>query len=152
MPGSAAPTMAQMAYGHGLRPGLPDLNRVLAENMGRENGVNWRVLLSTLAFLLAGAALGYAALSAGPLPLLTAIAFLVILLTRFRSRPEQPGGYMLGAGVAGAAILLKVISECSPPSCYYDNRTMAAVAVFVLVAVVGVGVLVRAVLQRRFSG
>jgi chromate transport protein ChrA len=113
--------------------------------------VNSRVLLTTVGFLLAGAALGYAALSAGPLPLLTAVAFLVILLIRLRSRPEQPGGYMLGAGVAGAAILLKVISECSPPSCSYDNRTWIAVAVFVLIAVVGTGLLVRAVLQRRFS-
>jgi chromate transport protein ChrA len=113
--------------------------------------VNWRVLLSTIGFLLAGAALGYAALSAGLLPLITAIIFLVILLIRFRSRPEQPGGYMVGAGLAGGGILLKVISECSPPSCLYDSRTWLAVAVFVLIAVAGTGLLVRAVLQRRFS-
>jgi hypothetical protein len=113
--------------------------------------MNWRVLLSTVAFLLAGAALSYAALSAGALPLLTAIAFLVILLLRFRSRPEQPGGYMLGAGLAGAAILLKVISECSPPSCNYDIRTVIAVVVFVVVAVGGAGLLVRAALEHRFS-
>lgn len=113
--------------------------------------MTWRVLLTTVGFLLAGAALGYAVLSAGPLPLLTAIAFLVILLLRFRSRPEQPGGYMLGAGVAGAAILLKVISECSPPSCNYDIRTVIAAVVFVVVAAVGAGLLVRAVLQHRFS-
>jgi len=113
--------------------------------------VNWRVLLATVGFLLAGAALGYAALSAGPLPLITAIVFLVILLTGLRSQPEQPGGYMVGAGLAGAAILLKVIPECSPPSCHYDYRTWIAVAVFVLVAVVGVGLLLRAALLRRFS-
>jgi chromate transport protein ChrA len=113
--------------------------------------VNWRVLLSTVGFLLAGAALGYAALSAGPLPLITAIVFLVILLTRFRSRPEQPGGYMVGAGLTGAAILLSVVADCSPPSCHYDNRALIAVVVFVLVAVVGAGLLVRAVMQRRFS-
>ncbi len=91
------------------------------------------------------------ALSAGPLPLITAIIFLVILLIRFRSQPEQPGGYMVGAGLAGAAILLKVIFECSPPSCYYDYRTWIAVVVFVLVAVAGAGLLVRSVTQRRFS-
>ena len=112
--------------------------------------MNWRVLLSTVGFLLAGAGLGYAALSAGPLPLLTAIAFLVILLVRFRSQPEQPGGYMAGVGLAGAAILLKVIADCSPPSCHYDNRTLIAVAVFVLIAVIGVGLLVQAVMYRRF--
>jgi hypothetical protein len=58
---------------------------------------------------------------------------------------------MVGAGVAGAAILLKVISDCSPPSCDYDYRTWIAVAVFVLIAGVGTALLVRAVLQRRFS-
>lgn len=114
--------------------------------------MTWRVLLTTVGFFLAGAALGYATLAAGFLPLITAIIFLVILLTRFTSQPEQPGGYMLGAGLAGAAILLKVISECSPPSCLYDNRTWIAVAVFVVIAVAGAGLLVRAVLQRRFSG
>jgi chromate transport protein ChrA len=113
--------------------------------------MNWRVLLATVGFLLAGAALGYAALSAGPLPLITAIVFLVILIIRFRSQPEQPGGYMVGAGLAGAAILIKVIADCSPPSCKYDNRTLLAVAVFVLIAGVGAGLLVRALLQRRFS-
>ena len=113
--------------------------------------MNWRVLLSAVGFFLAGAALGYAALSAGPLPLITAIIFLGILLVRFRSQPEQPGGYMAGVGLAGAAILLKVISECSPPSCNYDIRTVIAVMVLVVVAVGGAGLLVRAVLQRRFS-
>jgi chromate transport protein ChrA len=113
--------------------------------------VNWRVILATVGFLLAGAALAYAALSAGPLPLVTAIVFLLILLLRFRTQPEQPGGYMVGSGLAGAAILIKVIADCSPPSCKYDNRALLAVAVFVLVAVVGAGLLVRAALQRRFS-
>ena len=113
--------------------------------------MNGRVLLSTIGFLLAGAALAYAALSAGPLPLITSIVFLVILLTRFRRQSEQPGGYMVGAGLAGAAILIKVIADCSPPSCHYDNRAWAAVVVFVLVAVVGAALLVRAVRQRRFS-
>jgi chromate transport protein ChrA len=113
--------------------------------------VNWRVLLTTVGFLLAGAALGYAALSAGLLPLITAIIFLVILLIRVRSQPEQPGGYMVGAGLAGAAILITVIAECSPPSCKYDNRALLAVAAFVLIALVGAGLLVRAVRQRRFS-
>jgi chromate transport protein ChrA len=114
--------------------------------------MNWRVLLTAFGFFLAGAALGYAALSAGLLPLITAILFLVILLVRFRSQPEQPGGYMAGVGLVGAAILLKVISECSRPSCNYDIRTVIAVVVFVVVAVGGAGLLVRAVLQRRFSG
>ncbi len=113
--------------------------------------MKWRVLLTAVGFSLAGAALGYAALSAGLLPLITAIVFLVILLVRFRSQPEQPGGYMAGVGLAGAAILLKVISDCLPPSCNYDNRTLIAVAVFVLSAVIGIGLLVSAVLRRRFS-
>jgi hypothetical protein len=112
--------------------------------------VNWPVVLATAAFLLAGAALGYAALAAGPLPAATALVFMVLLLARFRSRPEQPGGYMVGAGLAGAAILIKVISECSPPSCHYDVRSPLAGAVFILVAVVGAGLLVHAVRQRRF--
>jgi chromate transport protein ChrA len=113
--------------------------------------VNGRVLLSTVGFLLAGAALGYAALAAGPLPAITSIIFLVLLLTRFRSQPEQPAGYMVGAGLAGAAILINVIAGCSPPSCYYDLRTPVAVLGFLLVAIVGAGLLVRAVRQRRFS-
>ncbi|TMC43498.1 MAG: hypothetical protein E6J25_05560 [Chloroflexi bacterium] len=113
--------------------------------------MNWPVVVTTVGFLLAGAALGYAALAAGPLPLITAIVFLVLLLARFRSRPEQPGGYMLGAGLTGAAILIKVISACSPPSCHYEVLTPLVGAVFIVVAVVGAGLLVRAVLQRRFS-
>jgi chromate transport protein ChrA len=112
--------------------------------------MNTRVL-ATAGFLLAGAALGYAALAAGPLPLITAIVFLVLLLARIRSRPEQPGGYMLGAGLAGAVILFKVISQCSPPSCHYDVRTPLAGIVFIVVAVVGAGLMVRAIQQRRFS-
>ena len=112
--------------------------------------MNTRVL-ATAGFLLAGAALGYAALAAGPLPLITAIVFLVLLLARIRSRPEQPGGYMLGAGLAGAVILFKVISQCSPSSCHYDVRTPLAGIVFIVVAVFGAGLLVRAVQQRRFS-
>ncbi|HEY4845907.1 MAG TPA: hypothetical protein VII89_09445 [Candidatus Dormibacteraeota bacterium] len=111
--------------------------------------MNTRVLLSAVAFLLAGAALGYAALAAGPLPLITAIVFLVLLLIRFRSQPEQPGAYMVGAGLAGAAILINVIRECA--TCRYDMRTPLAVTVFLLVAVVGAGLLVRAVQQHRFS-
>jgi hypothetical protein len=113
--------------------------------------VRGRVLLSTAGFLVAGAALGYAALAAGPLPLITSIVFLVLLLTRFRSQPEQPGAYMVGAGLAGAAIILNVIAGCSPPSCHYDVRTPLAALVFLVVAVVGAGLLVRAARQRRFS-
>ncbi|HEV2013904.1 MAG TPA: hypothetical protein VGR77_08505 [Candidatus Dormibacteraeota bacterium] len=113
--------------------------------------MNWRVLLATIGYLLAGAALGYAALAAGPLPAFTAIVFLVLLLVRVRRQPEQPGGYMVGGGLAGAVILLKVISDCSPPSCHYDVRTLLAGIVFIVVALVGAGLLVRAVLQRRFS-
>jgi chromate transport protein ChrA len=113
--------------------------------------VNWPVVLTTVAFLLAGAALGYAALAAGPLPAITALIFLVLLLARFRSRPEQPGGYMVGAGLAGAAIVISVMAGCSPPSCRYDIRTPLAAVIFLLVAVVGAGLLVRAALQRRFS-
>jgi chromate transport protein ChrA len=113
--------------------------------------VNWRVLLGTVGYLLAGAALGYAALAAGPLPLITSIVFLVLLLTRFRRQPEQPGAYMVGGGLAGAVILFKVISECSPPSCHYEALTPIVGVVFIVVALVGVGLLVRAFLQHRFS-
>jgi chromate transport protein ChrA len=110
-----------------------------------------RVLLSTVGFLLGGAALGYASLAAGPLPAATALIFLVLLITRFKSRPEQPGGYMLGAGLVGAVILFKVMAECSPPSCHYETITVIVGVVFILVAIAGAGLLVRAILQRRFS-
>jgi chromate transport protein ChrA len=113
--------------------------------------VNWRVVLCALGFFLAGAALGYAALAAGPLPAATAIIFLVLLLSRFRRQPEQPGGYMVGAGLAGATILFKVIADCSPPSCHYDVLTPVVGIVFILIALVGAVLLVRAVVQRRFS-
>jgi chromate transport protein ChrA len=113
--------------------------------------LNWPVVLTTIGFLLAGAALGYAALAAGPLPLLTAIVFLVLLLARLRSRPEQPGGYMLGVGSVGAGILIKGISACSPPSCHYEVLTPLAGAAFIVVALVGAGLLVHAGSQRRFS-
>ncbi|TMD50410.1 MAG: hypothetical protein E6I86_01110 [Chloroflexi bacterium] len=114
--------------------------------------MNWPVVLTTVAFLLAGAALGYASLAAGPLPAATAVIFLVLLLARFRSRPEQPGAYMLGAGLAGAVILFKVIADCSPPSCHYEVITPIVGTVYIGVAIVGAGLLVRAVMQRRFSG
>lgn len=113
--------------------------------------VNTGVVLSTVGFLLAGAALGYAAIAAGPLPAATALVFLVLLLARFRSRPEQPGGYMLGAGVAGAVMLFKIIAECSPPSCRYEFLTPIVGVVFILIALGGAGLLVQAVLRRRFS-
>ena len=113
--------------------------------------MNWRVLLSAVGFLLAGAALGYAALAAGPLPAVTSIVFLVLLLVRFRSQPEQPGAYMIGGGLTGAVILFKVISDCSPPSCLYDVRTPLAGVVFIVVALGGAGLLAHAVLHRRFS-
>lgn len=102
-------------------------------------------------FLLAGAALGYAAIAAGPLPAATALVFLILLLFRFRRQPEQPGGYMLGAGLAGAVIVFKVIAECSPPSCQYEVLTPIVGAVFILLALGGAGLLVQAVLQARFS-
>jgi len=114
--------------------------------------VNWPVVLTTIAFLLAGAALGYASLAAGPLPAATAVIFLVLLLTRFRRQPEQPGAYMVGAGLAGAVILFKVIAECSPPSCHYEVITPIVGLVYIVVAIGGAGLLVRAVMQRRFSG
>ena len=113
--------------------------------------MNWPVVLTTLAFLLAGAALGYAALATGPLPAITALLFLVLLLARVRSRPEQPGGYMLGLGAAGAIILFKVIAECSPPSCHYEVLTPIVGVIFILIALGGAGLLIRAVLQRRFT-
>ena len=113
--------------------------------------MNGRVLLSAVGFLLAGAALGYAAIAAGPLPLITAVVFMILLFARFRSQPEQPGAYMVGVGLAGAAILITVIAGCSPSSCHYDIRTPLAAAVFILIAVVGAGLLVRAVQQHRFS-
>jgi len=113
--------------------------------------VKWPVLLSTVGFLLAGVALGYASLAAGPLAAATAVIFLILLLSRFRRRPEQPGGYMVGAGLAGAGILFKVVADCSPPSCHYDVLTPAVGAVFIIVALGGAGLLVRAVLQCRFS-
>jgi hypothetical protein len=114
--------------------------------------VKWRLLLTTIAFFLAGAALGYASLAGGPLPAATAVIFLVLLLTRYRSRPEQPGGYMLGAGLAGALILFKVIADCSPPSCRFEVITPIVGVVFILVAIGGASLLVRAVRQHRFSG
>ena len=114
--------------------------------------MNWPVVLTTVAFLLAGAALGYASLAAGPLPAATAVIFLVLLLTRFRRQPEQPGAYMVGAGLAGAVILFKVIAECSPPSCHYEVITPIVGLVYIVVAIVGAGLLVRAATQRRFSG
>jgi len=114
--------------------------------------VNWPVVLTTIAFLLAGAALGYASLAAGPLPAATVVIFLVLLLTRFRRQPEQPGAYMVGAGLAGAVILFKVIAECSPPSCHYEVITPIVGLVYIVVAIGGAGLLVRAAMQRRFSG
>ena len=113
--------------------------------------MNWPVVLTTVAFLLAGAALGYASLAAGPLPAATAVIFLVLLLTRFRRQPEQPGAYMVGAGLAGAVILFKVIAECSPPSCHYEVITPIVGLVYIVVAIGGVGLLVRAAMQHRFS-
>jgi hypothetical protein len=113
--------------------------------------VNWRVLLSTLTFFLAGVALGYASLAAGPLPAATAVIFLVLLLARFRRQPEQPGAYMVGAGLAGAVILFKVLAECAPPSCHFEVITPIVGLVFIVVAIVGAGLLARAVTQHRFS-
>jgi hypothetical protein len=113
--------------------------------------MKWPLLLTTIAFLLAGAALGYASLAGGPLPAATAVIFLVLLLARIRSRPEQPGAYMLGAGLAGAAILLNVIADCSPPSCHYQVITPIVGIVFLVVAIGGAVLLVRAVMQQRFS-
>jgi len=114
--------------------------------------VKWPVVLTTITFLLAGAALGYASLAAGPLPAATAVIFLVLLLARFRSRPEQPGAYMLGAGLVGAVLLFKVVAECSPPSCRYEVSTPIFGVVFIVLAVGGASLLVRAVTQQRFSG
>lgn len=111
--------------------------------------MKWPVVLSAVAFLLAGAALGYASLAGGPLPAATAVIFLVLLLTRFRSRPEQPGAYMLGGGLTGALILFKVISDCSPPSCHYQTITLMVGFVFIVIAVGGAGLLARAVWARR---
>jgi len=114
--------------------------------------VKWPLLLTTIAFFLAGAALGYASLAGGPLPAATAVIFLLLLLARFRSRPEQPGAYMLGAGLAGALILFKVIADCSPPSCHYQLITPVVGVLFIVVAIAGASLLVRAATGHRFSG
>lgn len=119
--------------------------------LGYPSRVKWPLLLTTVAFVLAGAALGYASLAGGPLPAATAVIFLVLLLFRFRRQPEQPGAYMLGAGLAGALILFKVIADCSPPSCHYQIITPIVGVVFIVVAIAGAGLLVRAVMQHRFS-
>lgn len=113
--------------------------------------MKWPLLLTTIAFFLAGAALGYASLAGGPLPAATSVIFLVLLLVRVRSRPEQPGGYMLGAGLAGALILFKVIADCLPPTCTYEVITPIVGVVYVVVAIAGAGLLVRAIMQRRFA-
>jgi hypothetical protein len=113
--------------------------------------VKWPLLLTSIAFFLAGAALGYASLAGGPLPAATTVIFLVLLLIRFRSRPEQPGAYMLGAGLAGTVILFNVIADCSPPSCHYQVITPIVGVVFIVVAIAGAGLLVRAVVEHRFS-
>jgi len=113
--------------------------------------VKWPLLLTTIAFFLAGGALGYASLAAGPLPAATAVIFLVLLLFRFRTRPEQPGAYMLGAGLVGAVILFTVIADCRPASCTFLLITPIVGAVFIVVALAGAALLVRAVMQRRFS-
>ena len=57
---------------------------------------------------------------------------------------------MLGGGLAGAGILFKVIAACSPPSCHYDFITPIVGGVFIVVALVGAALLVRAVRQHRF--
>jgi hypothetical protein len=113
--------------------------------------VKWPLVLTTIAFLVAGAALGYASLAGGPLPAATAVIFLGLLLARFRTRPEQPGAYMLGAGLAGALILFKVVADCSPPSCHYQLITPIVGALFIVIAIGGASLLVRAATQRRFS-
>ena len=57
---------------------------------------------------------------------------------------------MLGAGLAGAGILFKVIAGCLPPSCHYDIITPIVGVVFIVVALVGTALLVRALRQHRF--
>jgi hypothetical protein len=59
---------------------------------------------------------------------------------------------MLGAGLAGALILFKVIADCSPPSCHFELITPIVGVVLIVVAIGGAGLLVRAVMQHRFSG
>ena len=58
---------------------------------------------------------------------------------------------MLGAGSVGAVILFKVIADCRPVSCTFLLITPIVGAVFVIVAIAGAALLVRAVMQRRFS-
>jgi hypothetical protein len=53
--------------------------------------------------------------------------------------------------LAGAVILFKVIAECSPPSCTFQLITPIVGVVFIVVAVAGAGLLVRAVMEHRFS-
>jgi hypothetical protein len=58
---------------------------------------------------------------------------------------------MVGAGLSGAAILFKVLADCSPPSCHYEILTPIVGVVFIVVAVAGAGLLVRAIQEHRFS-
>ena len=51
---------------------------------------------------------------------------------------------MLGAGLAGAVILFKVIADCSQPSCTYQVITPIVGVLFTVVAIAGAGLLVRA--------
>ena len=103
-----------------------------------------RRLATAAAFLLAGAVVGYAILAAGPLPTIAAIVFAILLLRRFNDRPDQPGSYFVGLGLAGAIVLLPVVVGCRLPSCQFDPLTPAALVFFVLVAAVGAWLLTRA--------
>jgi hypothetical protein len=107
-------------------------------------------LLPVLLYLVAGAFLGYATLAAGPLAATLSVVMVIILLRRFRNSPERPGAYLLGFGLAGILILLRVLLTCSQPSCSSPS-TLPGMAVFLLVALMGAWLVRQAIRNGYFT-
>ena len=98
--------------------------------------------------LLLGAFMGYASLAAGP-PGLLAVVVVGVLCGMSARRSLLLAPFLVGAGAAGAWVLLPALTNTDPAVSYPAATGLIPFVVYVVVAVSGVGLAAASLFSRR---
>ena len=109
---------------------------------------SWPAPLAFLAALLVGAALGYISLATGPLGLAAVVVAVALVGTSHR-RAALLAPILIGAGIAGALVMLPALTNTDPAVSYPVETGLVPFIVYALVAATGLVLAAVSVVRSR---